>query len=257
MILAVHIYKMKKYSAIIFDLFDTILDFNFNHLPTVELKGFRSRTTSKEVYEVFRNYHPEIGFTEFYDPFIESYNEFQEIKLEKFKEFPNRERFILMLDKMSLPPVQKQDLLIDQMVLAHMNALAGCIEYPQKNKELLDHLKGEGYRLAIVSNFDYAPTAHKLLERFELKPLFEEIIISEEVGWRKPKNIIFESVINKLGIEPKDALFVGDNFNADVVGSKALGMDAAWINRKNESESNLNPAPEYIIKKLPELRDFI
>lgn len=248
---------MKKYSTIIFDLFDTILDFNFNHLPIVELKEFRSRTTSTEVYEVFKEYYPEIGFAEFYDPFIESYKEFQEIKLKEFREFPNRNRFILMLSKMNLSPVQEQDALIDQMVIAHMDALASCIEYPQENNKTLEKLKANDYRLAIVSNFDYAPTAHKLLEEFNLKPFFEEIVISDEVGWRKPKNIIFESVINKLGIDSDNALFVGDNFNADVVGSKALGMGAAWINRRNESERNLAPAPDYIIKKLPELKEFL
>lgn len=248
---------MKKYSAIIFDLFDTILDFNFNHLPIVELKGLRSRTTSRKVYEVFREYYPDIKFTEFYDPFIESYNEFQEMKLREFKEFPNRNRFILMLSKMNLPPVQEQDAFIDKMVIAHMDALASCIEYPRENNETLEHLKANDYRLAIVSNFDYAPTAHKLLEEFNLKPFFEEIVISEEVGWRKPKNIIFETVINKLGINSDKALFIGDNFNADVVGSKALGMDAAWINRREESENDLDPAPDYIIRKLPELKDFL
>ena len=62
---------MKKYSTIIFDLFDTIVNFNFNHLPTIELKGLRSRTTSTEVFEVFRQYYPEVEFEEFYDPFIE------------------------------------------------------------------------------------------------------------------------------------------------------------------------------------------
>nr|NIV66117.1 HAD-IA family hydrolase [Nitrosopumilaceae archaeon] len=191
---------MKKYSAIIFDLFDTILNFNFNHLPTVELKGFRSRTTSVEVYEVFRKYHPEMGFDKFYEPFFESYHEFQEIKLKEFKEFPNRERFILMLDKMALSPVKKQDELIDQMVIAHMNALASCIEYPDDNKETLEHLNSQEYKLAIVSNFDYAPTAHMLLQKNNLTPLFDVIVISEEVGWRKPKDIIFETAVNKLGI---------------------------------------------------------
>ncbi len=248
---------MKKYSAIIFDLFDTILDFNFNHLPILELKGFRSRTTSVEVYEVFKKYYPEIGFDKFYEPFIESYHEFQELKLKEFKEFPNRERFILMLDKMNLSSINEKDILIHQMVLAHMNALTSCIEYPEDNKETLEYLKSKEYKLAIVSNFDYAPTAHRLLQKNNLTPLFEVIVISEEVGWRKPKDVIFQSAINNLNINPEDTLFVGDNHSADVVGSKAMGMDAAWINRKKESEHNIDPAPDYVVKKMSEIRDFL
>ncbi len=248
---------MNKYSTVIFDLFDTIVDFNFSHLPTIELKGLRSRTTSKEVYEVFAKYYPEIDFAKFYDPFIESYHEFQEMKLKEYKEFPNRERFKLMLDKMDLPPAGDEDRLIEKMVLAHMNGLASCVELPENNKKTLEYIKGKGYRLAIVSNFDYAPTAYRLLERFNIKNLFEEIVISEEVGWRKPNHIIFQTAVKKLEILPQDALFVGDNFDADVVGSKALGMDVAWINRKNRPESGLDPTPDYIINKLPELENFI
>jgi FMN phosphatase YigB (HAD superfamily) len=248
---------MNKYSTVILDLFDTIVNFNFSHLPTIELRGLRSRTTSKEVYEVFARYYPEIEFAEFYDPFIESYHQFQEMKLKEFKEFPNRERFKLMLSKMDLREIKNRDELIDEMVLAHMNGLASCVELPEQNKKTLEYLKTKGYRLAIISNFDYAPTAYMLLERYNIKNLFEEIVISEEVGWRKPKKIIFETVINKLKIEPEDALFVGDNFQADVVGSKALGMDAAWINRKNRPVNNLKPTPDYIINNLPELKNFI
>ena len=162
-----------------------------------------------------------------------------------------------MLGKMHLNSISEKDLLIDQMVLAHMNALASCIEYPADNKETLEYLNTDGYRLAIVSNFDYAPTAHMLLEKNNLTPLFDEIVISEEVGWRKPKNIIFEAVLEKLSINPEDALFVGDNYSADVIGSKAMRMDAAWINRRNENQENLDPAPNYIIEKMSDIRDFL
>jgi len=118
-------------------------------------------------------------------------------------------------------------------------------------------LNFNGYRLAIVSNFDYAPTAYMLLEKFKITNLFEQVIISEEVGWRKPNHIIFQTAVNKLKIRPQDALFVGDNYYADVVGSKALGMDTAWINRKNQSEDTLDPKPDYIIKHLSELLNIV
>lgn len=248
---------MKKYSAIIFDLFDTIVNFDFNHLPEIELRGLRSRTTSTQVYEVFRKYYPEIEFEEFYDPFIESYHEFLEMKSIEFKEFPNRDRYILMLNKMNLTPIDQKDLLIDKMVLAHMNGLASCVELPEENRRTLEYIRTQGYKTAIVSNFDYAPTAYMLLNKFEITNLFEEIVISEEVGWRKPKEIIFHTAIKKMEIEPSESLFVGDNYNADVVGSKAVGMDATWINTKNEPEADLDPKPNYIIKNLSELINIV
>ena len=248
---------MGKYSTVIFDLFDTIVDFNFNHLPTIELKGLRSRTTSTEVFEVFRQYYPDVSFEEFYQPFIDSYHEFQETKLKEFKEFPNRDRFKLMLSKMHLDPTENQDELEDKMVIAHMDALARCVEFPEENKKTLEYIRTKDHRMAIVSNFDYSPTAYKLIDKFEIRSLFDEIIISGDVGWRKPKDIIFQAAINKLDIKASEALFVGDNYNADVVGSKAIDMDSVWINRKNLSKTKLDPKPDYTIKSLSELINIV
>jgi len=248
---------MNKYSTIIFDLFDTIVNFNFNHLPTIELKGFRSRTTSIEVYEVFRKYYPEIKFADFYQPFMDSYHEFQDLKLKEYREFPNSRRFEIMLGKMRLGRIDDKTELENKMVLAHMNALSGCVEFPEENRSILEYVQKEGYRMAIVSNFDYAPTAYDLIDKFDIRNLFEEIIISGDVGWRKPKDIIFRTAIDNLGIDADEALFVGDNYKADVIGSKSVGMDAVWINRKNETDEGLEVKPDYTIKKLYELRNII
>jgi len=249
--------NMKKYSTLIFDLFDTILDFNFKQLPYVDKNGVRSRTTSKEVFTVFNEGYPDISFDEFYPHFIESYHAFLEIKKKEFREFPNRERFKIMLESMGITPDDNTRGLEDEMVRAHMKGLASCVEYPKTNKETLLLAKAKGYRMAIVSNFDYAPTARSLIEKFGIAELFESIVISEDVGWRKPKDIIFKKSLSELEIDPDEALFIGDNFGADIKGSRGVGMDGVWINRNREPENNLVPEPVYIIKALPEISTFI
>ncbi|MEQ9618615.1 MAG: HAD family hydrolase [Deltaproteobacteria bacterium] len=247
---------MHKYKAILFDLFDTIINFNFRQLPTVEMNGIRSRTTSKEVYSVFERYYPEISFSGFYPYFIESYHQFQEMKLAEYREFPNRNRFILMLQNMKLTPNEKTDRLADEMVVAHMDGLAQCIEFPEENKRTLEKVKEKGYLTAIVSNFDYAPTAHALIDKYDIGRFFEQIVISEEVGWRKPKDIIFRRALMLLNIEPEDALFVGDNFSADVRGAKAVGIKTVWLN-KNRASLQAEPPPDYTIEGLPQLNEIL
>lgn len=249
--------NMKKYTTVIFDLFDTIINFNFSRLPAIELMGVRSRTTSHEVYAVFSRYFPDISFEEFYPFFIESYHRFQEMKHAEYREYPNRDRFLLMLGNMSLPVDSGAESAADEMVAAHMTGLARAVEFPPENEDALENVMKKGYRMAIVSNFDYAPAAYALIEKYRIGRFFEKIVISEEVGWRKPKPFIFERAMELLSIEPDEALFVGDNFTADICGAKGVGMDAVWLNYKRESEENLNPEPDYIIKAFPNVNDIL
>lgn len=248
---------MKKYTTVFFDLFDTILNFNFSRLPAIELMGVRSRTTSHEVYSVFSRYYPGLSFEEFYPFFIESYHLFQDMKHAEYREFPNRDRFLLMLGNMNLPKDSAAESAADEMVRAHMAGLASAVEFPAANEVALEDVRQKGYRMAIVSNFDYAPAAYALIEKYRIGRFFERIVISEEVGWRKPKPVIFERAMDLLGIGPDEALFVGDNFTADVCGAKGVGMDAVWLNYKRESEENLDPVPDFIIPAFPNVKDLL
>jgi putative hydrolase of the HAD superfamily len=248
---------MKAYNTVIFDLFDTIINFNFNHLQSIDVNGVRSRTTSNEVYSVFRSYYPNIGFSEFYPFFIESYHQFQEMKLVEYREYPNRERFMLMLRNMKLAPDENTDRLADEMAAAHMEGLASAVEFPMENEKILEYVKYKGYRMAVISNFDYARTAHALIDKFRIRHLFEKIVISEEVGWRKPSPIIFRRAFDLLGIKPEVALMVGDNFKADVLGAKGVGMDTVWLENKNHAPDDRCPEPDYVIRTLPGIREIL
>lgn len=244
---------MKTYSTVIFDLFDTIVSFDFSHLPAIELKGVRSRTTSHEVYSAFSAYYPGRSFEEFYPHFIESYHEFQQMKLAEYREYPNRDRFLLMLGNMGLPADPRAESAADEMVVAHMGGIARAVEFPAENETALESVSKKGYRMAIVSNFDYAPAAYALIEKFRIGRFFERIVISEEVGWRKPKPVIFTTAMELMGVSPRDVLFVGDNFGADICGAKGVGMDAVWLNYKKESVENLSPEPDFIIPAFPDI----
>lgn len=248
---------MKKYTTVFFDLFDTIINFNFSRLPAIELMGVRSRTTSHEVYAVFTRYYPGVSFEEFYPFFIESYHQFQDMKHAEYREFPNRNRFLLMLGNMNLPIDSAAESAADEMVTAHMAGLARAVEFPAVNEAALEDVGQKGYRMAIVSNFDYAPAAYALIEKYRIGRFFERIVISEEVGWRKPKPVIFERAMDLLCIGPDEALFVGDNFTADVCGAKGVGMDAVWLNYKRESEENLDPVPDFIIPAFQNVKELL
>ncbi|MNW06700.1 dUMP phosphatase [compost metagenome] len=83
--------------------------------------------------------------------------------------------------------------------------------------------------------------------------LFNETLISEWEGLRKPNPAIFKRALSKLGVEPEEALFVGDHPENDIRASQAVGMKAAW-KRNNAVSSGVDA--EIIIDDLGELSQY-
>ena len=82
-------------------------------------------------------------------------------------------------------------------------------------------------------------------------------MVSDEVGWRKPRRDIFDAALERLGVRPEESLFVGDRADMDVLGAQQIGMDAAWINRDGEPLPAGVKAPTYEIRDLGELATIL
>jgi putative hydrolase of the HAD superfamily len=91
----------------------------------------------------------------------------------------------------------------------------------------LGRLTAAGFRIAVISNSD--GRAASTLERNGLLRYFEFVIDSGEVGVEKPDPRIFRLALDRLGVPAHDALYVGDLYEVDVVGARAVGMQAALI----------------------------
>jgi putative hydrolase of the HAD superfamily len=108
---------------------------------------------------------------------------------------------------------------------------------------LLDSLRERGLLTGLVSNaFDPGWLLHRDLADMGLADRLDAAVFSSEVGLRKPHPAIFEATLSALGVEPEDALFVGDRRYEDVRGAKELGMttvQAFWF-RADDDERGLD-----------------
>ena len=242
---------MKKYSAVFFDLFDTLVMFEPSLLPKVTLNGETWNSTAQHVFTQMRGSLGGMEFADFYGPFVESHRELLDLRQKDLREYPNRKRFEIFMEKTGL---KGDDGLLEKFVRSHMESLSGAMVYPEHHTEVLLYLKEKGYRLSVVSNFDHAPTARKLLGGFGIADFFEHIVISEEVGWRKPHRKIFEVALSTLGENASDVLFIGDNPEADIMGSSDCGIDSVWVKRKEQLPQ---AEPNFIIKDLQDLKEII
>jgi len=67
-----------------------------------------------------------------------------------------------------------------------------------------------------------------------IRPLFSVILISEEVGIKKPDPRIFLMALEKLGMLASEVIFVGDNPRLDVTAPATVGIRAIWLNCRGQ-----------------------
>jgi putative hydrolase of the HAD superfamily len=94
---------------------------------------------------------------------------------------------------------------------------------------LLETLRDRKLRVAVVANTwpEPARLVRRELEELGVAERVDRIVLSGEVGARKPDRAIFELALAALGIDPLEALFVGDRLRDDVAGAAAVGMTTA------------------------------
>ena len=97
-------------------------------------------------------------------------------------------------------------------------------------KSVLGELQGR-YKLALISNFDHPPHVHRLLDELALRPFFDVVVVSGDVGVKKPDPAIFAPALEQTGLVADEALFVGDSPEDDIAGARAAGLWPVLIRR--------------------------
>lgn len=116
---------------------------------------------------------------------------------------------------------------------------------------LLTHLRDQGYKIGLVSNWD--GTLEPSWAEWGLTPYVDFIGDSDVYGARKPDPSFFHHVLGKLGVDPADAFHVGDSWGADVVGARAAGVKAVLFDPLGCEE---RPADK-VITELKDLYGYI
>ena len=123
----------------------------------------------------------------------------------------------------ALEPRELVDLLLDAIRFTPMDDAAPA----------LAALRGAGFRLAIVSNWDCS--LHSVLGELGLAAAVDTTVVSAEVGSPKPAPAIFEEALRRLRCNSSEAIFVGDSRETDVLGARGAGIRALLLERGQPS----------------------
>lgn len=99
----------------------------------------------------------------------------------------------------------------------------------------LNQIQARGIEIGICSNLaqPYGAVIGRLLNDFDL-----EQFLSYELGTIKPEAQIYECILRRFNCRAAQCVFIGDTFEADYVGPKAVGMEALHLTRSHTALSH-------------------
>ncbi|MDE2739948.1 MAG: HAD family hydrolase [Gemmatimonadota bacterium] len=125
------------------------------------------------------------------------------------------------------------ELEVEELRLLSEASIAAWHAYTQLDpeaKSVLGELQGR-YKLALISNFDHPPHVHQLLDELALRPFFDAVVVSGDVGVKKPDPAIFAPALEQTGLATDEALFIGDSPEDDIAGARAARLRPVLIRR--------------------------
>ena len=73
---------------------------------------------------------------------------------------------------------------------------------------------------------------HRKIRKLRIDEYIDAIVTSEEAGVEKPDFKMYNKILEKLDVNPEEALFIGDSLKKDVLGPMEYGMKALWLYSK-------------------------
>ncbi|KLO24464.1 hypothetical protein X275_00130 [Marinitoga sp. 1197] len=210
--------------GIIFDLYGTLINANHLFLPIAEIISKEINIPAIDLEKTIRNV---------YNKYFNSYH------LKPFK--PEREYYNLMFKELKkfYKLENSEEWYINQMYKTFIELK------PYDDVEFLKTIKKAKIKIAILSNAD----DDFVIPALKNKPFpFDFLITSYSVKMYKPDPKIFEYTLNKMNLQKNEVIFVGDNYNVDIVGGNNFGIKSILIKRWNQNITYSDSI--YVLKEL-------
>ena len=225
-----------KYNLFLFDLDDTLLDFQASEILSFkETFKFFGIDSIDEIYKTYK---------------IENSKLWTQIeKGEITKDFLKIERFkrTLVEHKIEIKPSKIADFYMEQLPL-HVVLIDGA-------EEVIKGLKNFG-EIGIITN-GIEITQRLRINNSVLKDYIDFLAVSEECGFAKPDARFFNFASSKAKFFSKDkTIIIGDRIETDILGANNFGIDSCWFN-PHKFENNISAKPTFTISKLSEIQNFL
>jgi FMN phosphatase YigB (HAD superfamily) len=229
--------------AVGFDFFGTLVE---------------AKADGKDCISSMCNHLKDCGFSFNEDDFLESYRvaraHAQEVRNEELREVNNCVWLRDTLNSMSYD-IEATDPVIVSTIERYFDVWEISV-YPEV-PEVLERISME-YDTSLVTNLSDSSFIHRTLRKLGLESYFDSVVVSDDVGWRKPHPKIFETFLKSLRVEPEETVYVGDDLDADIKGARDMDITSVLILREKEINNKTNGhLPDYTVNSLLDLEKLL
>ncbi|MDG5492489.1 YjjG family noncanonical pyrimidine nucleotidase [Psychroserpens sp. SPM9] len=228
--------KLKGINHIFFDLDHTLWDFDKN-----------SALTFEKIFEIHQLQVKSKDFLSVYEPINLNYWKlYREEKIDKALL-----RYKRLKDTFDAIEFKVSDEIINQLSEGYITHLTTFNHLFEGTFELLDHLS-QNYQLHIITN-GFEEAQQRKMDNAQISKYFKTITNSETAGVKKPNPIIFNHALHLAKAQPQESIMIGDNYEADILGAIAVGLDVILFNYHdyNVDDSIKN------VKQLLEIKKYL
>lgn len=116
---------------------------------------------------------------------------------------------------------------------------------------VLEQLR-QRYRMAAVSDGQSAYVVPEM-HAAGLPNYFKPVIVSGDLGYRKPDQRIFEAALSRMRLSPAEVLFIGNDIYRDIFGAQQLSLKTILFKSNQGKQEKAGVEPDYIIRRISEL----
>lgn len=208
------------YKHLFFDLDHTLWDFD--------------RNSAESIAEIYSTYHlSDLGVPSA-DVFAEQFiiinrKLWREYDLDLIgHEYIREHRFPLVMKALGIEDTSS----CADMNTEYLRLLPRKAHLTDSAREILDYLQGR-YRMHIITN-GFADIQAVKMASAEIAHYFEEVVTTQSADAKKPNPRIFDFALQASGAAVSESLMLGDNYEADILGAKAVGLDTVFYNPKGD-----------------------
>ena len=143
--------------------------------------------------------------------------------------------------------MQNTALIFRTLSMSHIRLYPGA-------KDVLRELRERRKGVYLLSNAQSAFTMSEL-RKLGLSSCFDGVVLSSDVGVKKPDKAIFEHLLSKYRLDPEKCLMIGNDEEADMLGAASVGIAGRYVHTK-QSPARHNALPD-TCQKIGSLRDLL